>query len=156
MYLGVSCAESEENYMFGLRFRFWLTAAIVGMFVSCSDVAFRNDPSFNRCQNFNQDCVTVDGEDHFDYQVCSGNEKVDILFVDDNSASMYTEQTKMGDKFPDFADALSGLDFQIGITTTDLAQGGSLLPFPNGSTVLHPTMANYQNLFLQGPGVSYG
>ncbi len=60
--------------------------------------------------------------------------KVDILFVVDNSPSMKTEQAKMADRFENFIENLSDVDWQIGITTTDVSDGpygvkGSLLPF---------------------------
>ncbi|HMV67811.1 MAG TPA: hypothetical protein PKA64_13260 [Myxococcota bacterium] len=58
-------------------------------------------------------------------------EAVDILWVIDNSNSMLAEQQKLGENFPAFLDYYlnSGLDWQIGVVSTDLqdpAQSGKL------------------------------
>jgi hypothetical protein len=79
--------------------------------------------------------------------------KVDILFVDDNSASMDPLQSSLGSKFPAFSDALQGLDWQVGVTTTDCSAGpygicGSLVPIAGvGGTLLTPSIANFQQAF---------
>ena len=49
--------------------------------------------------------------------------KVDVLFVNDNSVSMYEDQTKLSQKLNSFLSGLRGVDWQIGITTTDLSDG---------------------------------
>lgn len=49
--------------------------------------------------------------------------KVDILFVIDNSGSMAYEQKNMADRVKNFLDVVKGLDWQIGITTTDSRSG---------------------------------
>jgi hypothetical protein len=80
--------------------------------------------------------------------------KVDILFVDDNSASMEFEQRALGQKFPSLVTQLAGLDWQIGVTTTDCSTGaygicGSLLPMTGTSThVLTPQITGYEQVFL--------
>lgn len=79
--------------------------------------------------------------------------KVDILFVDDNSASMDPMQSSLGSKFSAFSDALQGLDWQVGVTTTDCSAGpygicGSLVPIAGtGGTLLTPAIANFQQAF---------
>lgn len=66
----------------------------------------------------------------------AGPPPVDILFITDNSQSMRDEQKEMGNRFPDFLKSLDGLNWQIGITTTDLSrEDGRLLPF-KGATNL--------------------
>lgn len=70
--------------------------------------------------------------------------KVDILFVIDNSGSMQYEQQSMAQRTSNFLSILRGLDYQIGIVTTDpratvngniLATGdGRLLKIKNGAT----------------------
>lgn len=60
--------------------------------------------------------------------------KVDILFVVDNSTSMREEQEKLGQRLNSFLGQLNDVDWQIGITTTDVSDGpfgikGSLIPF---------------------------
>jgi hypothetical protein len=47
------------------------------------------------------------------------NQKVDILFVIDNSGSMEYEQKSMASRVRNFLDVVHGLDWQIGVTTTD-------------------------------------
>jgi hypothetical protein len=79
--------------------------------------------------------------------------KIDILFVDDNSASMETEQNALGSKFSSFSEELQGIDWQIGITTTDCSAGtygicGSLLQL-SGLTqrILTPVTPNFLQVF---------
>lgn len=80
-------------------------------------------------------------------------QKVDILFIDDNSASMDPLQASLGSKFSSFANAVQGLDWQVGITTTDCSSGpwgicGSLLPMTGGSAnILTPSTPNYATVF---------
>jgi len=45
--------------------------------------------------------------------------KVDVLVIVDNSISMELEQKNMAEKFSQFIDKLQGLDWQVGIITTD-------------------------------------
>lgn len=52
------------------------------------------------------------------YEVKS-NDKVDILIIDDNSGSMEYEQKSMAKRMASFLGVLAGLDWRIGITTTD-------------------------------------
>jgi hypothetical protein len=79
--------------------------------------------------------------------------KVDILFIDDNSASMDPLQSSLGSKFAAFASAVSGLDWQIGITTTDCSAGpygicGSLLPMTGWNDyILTPSVPNFATVF---------
>lgn len=57
--------------------------------------------------------------------------KVDILWVIDNSGSMAAEQEKLADRFESFFDALvvAGVDYHIGVVTTDRSEGGVLREF---------------------------
>lgn len=78
---------------------------------------------------------------------------VDILFVDDNSGSMSPEQMLLGQKFSTFAQALSTVSWQIGITTTDCSTGkfgicGSLLEmYGTGVNILTKAIPNFQEAF---------
>ena len=47
--------------------------------------------------------------------------KVDILVVIDNSGSMAGEMTNMAVRFTNFIDKINGLNWQLGITTTDMS-----------------------------------
>ena len=80
---------------------------------------------------------------------------IDILFVVDNSLSMYEEQTKLASRLDDFLDGLGGSDWQIGITTTDIDGGyystnGELLNYVSGDrkfNILRPEVLNVDLLF---------
>ena len=50
----------------------------------------------------------------------NSNNKADVLVVIDNSGSMKTEQGNMASRFGTFLDKLQGLDWQVGIVTTDV------------------------------------
>lgn len=69
-------------------------------------------------------------------------EKVDILFVIDNSISMKYEQENMADRFNKFIKSIEGLDWQIGIITTDVSDpylassDGKLLKFESLNTFI--------------------
>ncbi len=52
--------------------------------------------------------------------VNASSNKVDVLVVVDNSGSMSAEQKNMGARFDSFISRLNGLDWQVGITTTDV------------------------------------
>ncbi|MEK6774921.1 MAG: vWA domain-containing protein [Bdellovibrionota bacterium] len=52
--------------------------------------------------------------------------KVDLLVVIDNSKSMITEQANMAARFATLIDQLNGLDWQIGVITTDVSSDANL------------------------------
>jgi hypothetical protein len=54
--------------------------------------------------------------------------EVDILWTIDNSCSMFEEQTALAENFPVFMDFFlgSGLDYQIGVVSTDVGDNGKL------------------------------
>lgn len=131
--------------------------AILGaaLYVGCSGVKFAAKPT-SSCQNFNTQygdgtcVVTESGTQKFDYVVRVG--EVDILFVTDNSGSMFAEQQEMANRFPGFLDSIYDLDYQIAVITTDVSaspnngpnafngngalQDGKFIAFPGGSKVL--------------------
>lgn len=78
---------------------------------------------------------------------------VDILFVDDNSGSMAPDQNALATKFASFASALTSVNWNIGITTTDCSSGpygicGSLLQFAGtGLSILTKAVPNFQQAF---------
>lgn len=57
--------------------------------------------------------------------VAEDTNKVDVLVVIDNSGSMAYEQINMADRFGTFLDQLQGLDWQVGIVTTDVTANTS-------------------------------
>lgn len=68
--------------------------------------------------------------------------KVDVLVVIDNSKSMEYEQTNMGQRFDSFLNQLQGIDWQVGIVTTDVSVGtgatmdGRLLQYSSGKNLI--------------------
>ena len=52
--------------------------------------------------------------------VNASSNKVDVLVVVDNSGSMSVEQSSMASRFGSFINKLNGLDWQVGIVTTDV------------------------------------
>lgn len=133
---------------------FLLMYLVLGVWTGCSEVAFQEAPKA-ACNGFDQACTTTTvgnaKYNKFDYTLTVPQPQADILFIDDNSGSMYPEQQKMGDRFPNFLSSLSSLDWRIAITTTDVTSGGargSFLDFGSGLKILTPTTPNKENLFL--------
>lgn len=95
---------------------------------------------------------TANGSDIF-FQTPRNN-MVDILFIDDNSGSMEEEQRLLGQRFSSFISGLSTLDWQIGITTTDVSNGkyglkGKILELAGrpGEKILKATTPNADTVF---------
>lgn len=80
--------------------------------------------------------------------------KIDILFVIDNSPSMQREQKKLGERLQSFLKGIRHMDWQIAFTTSDVSNGkhgikGSLLDLsghPN-KKVLTPDHQDAENVF---------
>ena len=73
--------------------------------------------------------------------------KVDILFVIDDSSSMYYEHQSLAKRLSDFFDHLVNLDWRIAVTSTnpntsdkEEASDGKLAPFPNGEYYIDYTL----------------
>lgn len=84
------------------------------------------------------------------------NRKVDVLVVIDNSGSMEDEQKNMGSRFSSFLQKLEGLDWQVGVVTTDVEENavkkdGRLVELAGlpGQYILKPNMplATAQTIF---------
>ncbi|MCC7403026.1 MAG: hypothetical protein IT288_01390 [Bdellovibrionales bacterium] len=142
-----------------------MTAIVI--YVGCSDVKFKSVPS-DACANANEygtnTCFEQSGwlNYHFNFKVG----RVDILFVVDNSGSMYTEQTYMGDRFPNLLNRIANLDYQISLITTDVSaspgnnvarsangygslQDGKFIKFPSGDYILNPLIPDVASQFRQ-------
>jgi hypothetical protein len=67
--------------------------------------------------------------------VFKDSNKVDILLIIDNSPSMSEEQDNMGKRMGTFLNQLKGLDWQVGVTSTDPSDpfvgDGNLIPISN-------------------------
>lgn len=129
-------------------------SAVFGMLAACSDVKFNKTEGLS-CQGAGSGaCISQNGIDTFPpiVRTFTGG-KVDILFVDDNSASMSYEQTKIAQRFSDFIAKLDarGVDYRIAITTTDVSSAsglkGRLVTFGDGSKYITPATANRVGLF---------
>ena len=85
--------------------------------------------------------------------------KVDILFVDDNSASMDVNETNLGGKFTSLSSVMTKVDWHLGVTTTDCGADqwgvcGTLLTlagmgstYSGGITTLSVNTPNYASVF---------
>lgn len=122
----------------------------LGLYVGCSPVKFDLDSS--KCKDLGQSCVVADGK----YSVgpttiTIGGGKVDILIVNDNSASMSFEQKRLAPRFKNFIQDLDNrkVDYRIAMTTTDVSgsRGGNLIYFEAGTAFLTPAHATREALF---------
>lgn len=98
-------------------------------------------------------------------QIVTYNNKVDILFMMDNSSSMLQYQNKFAQQVPAMIDKLNALklDYHIGITTSDMRSGGTggdLIGSPNYVTALTPnlttTLANRVKVGQSGSDLERG
>lgn len=162
----------ERGVFMKIRYSFGLSAFIVGYLVACSPVKFdKNENSTSvSCNGFSVGCTQAGAYNVFDYSLSVSGGKVDILFVDDNSASMSFEQQNMASRLANFINTLDtqSVDYRIGIITTDVStsaagsafsndarsinqngalQDGRLIQFGNGQYYLTPTTTNRQTLF---------
>lgn len=137
-----------------------LVVLMTGLMIACSDNAFKSLPTATCDQanaSSNQACIP--GSTTNTYSISFHTGDVDILVVNDNSGSMYVEQSKMAQRFPNFISSLSNLYFQIAMITTDVSsstngpraangngafQDGKFLPFSSTEKILKfdPMAAN--------------
>jgi hypothetical protein len=129
--------------------------------VACARLNFSTGPVIT-CQGSGVACISANRVDGFDYVVQAERQPVDILFVIDNSDSMYSIQQQIGLKFPTLLNYVGDYDYHIGIVTTDISgsanppgpinrdgryQDGNLLPFANGEKFLTRDSIDTQGLF---------
>lgn len=134
-----------------IKFVFFMSLAIIN---SCAPVKFTlsdKDCASNKC-------IVVNNSYQFNYDVVAGGGKVDILFVDDNSASMSFEQKNLASRFNNFIKRLEdrSIDYRIAVTTTDISNQVS-----NGTSNNEPRSINGNGAFQDGnliffaPGIPY-
>lgn len=85
-----------------------------------------------------------------DYQAkVTWNNKVDILWVIDNTPSMNKHQTVLAQRSSEFLQGLLGrkMDFRIAATTVDMRSGSTRGAFVGSPSVITPTTANIYNAF---------
>ncbi len=132
---------------------------VVGAVIACSPTAFDTPTRFapiqsaGICDSTVTNCISNSGFLEIAQNFKVGAGKVDILFVDDNSASMSFEQSNMAAKFGGFIENLDsrGIDYKIAIITTDLAatQQKRFIGFGNGKNFLTNADSNRVGLFNQ-------
>lgn len=126
---------------------------LVSIYVGCSPVNFAKDDEFQKCQNTGKVCISQNGRDYFDETITASGGFVDILIINDNSASMSFEQTQLATRLSGFIQNLETqhANYRIAVTTTDISTGnnpprtinqngalqdGRLIKFPNGEYYL--------------------
>lgn len=116
---------------------------------ACSEVAFNPDPNAEVPLEVPEGGVL----ETFGFSEQDTRAKVDILFVVDNSGSMLQEQAKLGPALSSFMSSVAKIDWQIGITTTDVSNGpfgvkGGLVPMKGTATkILNKNVPNFQQVF---------
>ncbi len=84
------------------------------------------------------------------------NNKVDILFVIDNSTSMTQHQQRLSARVPDMINALNrlGMDYHVAVTTTTMASGSS---YPMSRQIIGtPKYLTAANINLLAPRIVAG
>jgi hypothetical protein len=78
------------------------------------------------------------------------NNKVDVLFVMDNSQTMAKHQSAIGSQFSNFIDVLNqkGIDYHIGVTTMDVSASGARGALLGTVKVIDSRTPNLKNQFL--------
>jgi len=140
--------------------------AVLGI-VACANENFTS--SAKSCQGSGASCVAVNGVDSFSYTVSASTQPIDVLFVVDNSASMYSIQQQISSRFPSLFSTLNQYDYHLAITTTDVVdsdnaarstitlygqntsiaygQSGALVTFSNGRNYVQKSDADAENEF---------
>ncbi len=120
-----------------------LTLGLV-LYAGCSPVQFKLDDS--KCKE--DGCIVENGKYSFAYTATAGYGKVDILIVNDNSASMSFEQARLAPRFQNFIQDLDSrkIDYRIAMTTTNISQSTLLVSF-NGRPYLTPQDSDRVALF---------
>ena len=107
-----------------MKLKIWslfIVVALFGISVGCSDVGFDSVPTRTCENNVDRDTQCKAGSYTNTYTFSFRVGEVDILFVNDNSGSMFAEQQKMANAFPNFLNRMSNLFYQIAIITTDVS-----------------------------------
>ncbi len=122
----------------------------LGSVIACSPTKFTPAPTNPGCIQADG-CIVIDGLQKWDETHKVGTGKVDILIVNDNSASMSVVQQRMAQAFGGFIERLDSreIDYKIAMTTTDATKLSTtpLLSFGNGTTFLTKGDSNRVALF---------
>lgn len=130
----------------------FMLGIVFGSIIACSPTKFSETPvAAGICADTTTSCVTQNGSVDVTQSYKVGSGKVDILFINDNSASMSKSQVQLAARFHGFIQNLDAksIDYRIAITTTDLAtvsQNG-LITFGNGKKYITNADSNRVALF---------
>lgn len=132
--------------------------------VDCDDtVPAVNPGAVEVCNGFDEDCSGIADAGLDGVGVCERTvgpaSGLDLLFVMDNSCSMAEEQTSVAESAPVLFSALagSGVDYQVGVVSTDVQDNGRLQTADGLKWVdpLSPTPeATFQAMIMLGTGGS--
>ena len=125
---------------------------IIGSVIACSPIRFT--PTENNaaavCDGATS-CIASNGFVNISDNFQIGAGKVDILFINDNSASMSPIQAQLAAKFSGFIQNLDNkkIDYHIAITTTDLeaVKSKGLITFGNGKSFISNADSKRLSLF---------
>lgn len=143
---------SNQSMKKVLRFLFktLVTTITFSIYVGCSNVKFSRDEG--RCSQQGMNCVVQNDKFTFDEVYAVGGGKVDILIVDDNSASMSFEQRHLAERFNQFIKRLEerNVDYRIAITTTDISNNVA-----NGTSYNEPRSINSNGALQDGNLIAF-
>jgi len=123
--------------------RFIVTACLVA---ACSGASKSDDDDDDDGGSDSADTDAV--RDVFEQQVV---DELDIVWVIDNSASMADEQAKLQERASDFIAGIeaAGVDFHIGVITTDLDDLEQAALFVGSPTVITRDTPDYETVFRE-------
>ena len=127
---------------------------VVGFLIACSPTKFgKNQEANNICDSSVVNCIVENESIMVTQSFKVGAGKVDILFINDNSASMSKNQINMANRFSGFIQNLDkkNIDYRIAIATTDFslisASSDHLISFENGQKFITMAEGNRVDLF---------
>ncbi len=154
---GVVMKTNQLN-QFAQSFLKWAAfVTSVSIFWGCSAVKFSTKASCEGAAN----CVVQAGSvvyGPFTETITGG--KVDVLFVNDNSASMSFEQARLAQRFNQFVAQFDQrlIDYRMAVTTTDISSGQNVPRSINQSGALQDgkliSFSNSQKYLVPGSGSS--
>ncbi len=124
----------------------------VGAVIACAPTKFSQVKNVsNLCDSSTTSCNVQTQSIDISQNFKIGSGKVDILFVNDNSASMSKVQVALAAKFSGFLQNLDSksIDYRVAITTTDLSSvlSKKLIPFSSGKYYITNQDSNRVSLF---------